>query len=674
MNKKAALKRAEELRAEISKHDVHYHQNDKPIISDYEYDLLFKELQSIEANYPEFIHSDSPTQRVGGPTLEQFSKAEHRQPMLSLQNSFSLDDISAFDDRSKKFLDHADNESFKIEYLCEPKFDGLALELIYEDGHLVRALTRGDGLVGEDVTTNIKTIRSIPLKLNTKNPPKVFEVRGEVLMHKKDFVELNLRQQDEGLTPFANPRNAAAGSLRQLNPAIVAQRPLRFYAYAPGFIDGLEIKTQVEFREVLVKFGLPLSEEVRLCSGDEMLRDYYTDLMNIRQELPFEIDGLVIKVNSYALQKTLGHIARSPRWATAAKFPPEQGETIVDDIRIQVGRTGALTPVAILKPVKVGGVTISNATLHNQDEIDRKGVRIGDHVIIQRAGDVIPEVVSVLIKNRLKTSKPYKLPNKCPVCKTSVEKIEGEAVTRCPNPVCPAVLKQGLIHFVSRRAMNIDKLGERLIEQFLDEGVIASYSDLYKLKKQQLLELPRQGDKSAENIINSIQNSKNTKFARFIFALGIRFVGEQTARLLADNFDDMEQILSASQEDLEKIEGIGPKVASSIVSALASKPLIKEIRELLRLGIQFGSDKKKLTTSQNLSGLSFVVTGTLPVGRDEAKDIIIANGGKPMSSVSKKTNYLVAGESAGSKLDKAQEIGIPVIDWDQLQMMIKGDR
>ncbi len=667
MTKAAASKRIKQLSKEIKEHDIRYHTEDRPSISDYEYDQLLAELQKLESEYPDLITEDSPTQRVGGPVLDQFEKAEHREPMLSLQNSYNTEDIHAFDKRVKKFLDFSEKD--EIEYYCEPKFDGLAVELIYEDGEFVRALTRGDGKVGEDVTFNVKTISTIPLKLKTSKPPKLFEVRGEILMHKKDFLSLNQQQEENGQMTFANPRNAAAGSIRQLDSSIAAKRPLRFYAYAPGVIEGLNLKSQVEFHEKIKSFNLPTSDMYKVCKGPKAVSDFYEKLMKERHDLPYEIDGLVIKVSSFALQNDLGKVARSPRWATAAKFPPEQAETVIEDIQVQVGRTGALTPVAIMRPTKVGGVTISNATLHNQDEIDRKDVRIGDSVIIQRAGDVIPEVVSVIKEKRPKNSKKFTLPKKCPSCGTPVERLEGEVVTRCLNPICPAVMRQSLKHFVARRAMNIDKLGERLVDTFVDAGLVASFSDLYKLKKDQILELDRQGEKSASNIIESIDKSKDTTLGRFIYALGIRFVGEQTAQLLADEFGDIKKVMSADMESLIAVEGIGEKVADSIHNAFRNKKLISEIEKMQKLGVKLEATAAK-ASSNKLDGLTFVVTGTLPLGRDEVKDLIKSHGGKVSSSVSKKTNYVVAGEAAGSKLEKANELGVEVLDWDQLQKML----
>ncbi|WP_373998616.1 NAD-dependent DNA ligase LigA [Bdellovibrio bacteriovorus] len=663
-------KRHEELKKIISHHDYLYHVMDSPKISDYEYDQLFTELLALEKSEKNLDLSDSPSQRVGGTPLSAFEKASHRLPMLSLANSYSPEDIFDFDERVKKFL----NTDKAVEYLVEPKFDGLSMELIYENGQFVRALTRGDGTVGEDVTQGVRTIRSVPLKLSTKNPPALLEVRGEVLMFKQDFAKLNETQQENGQQTFANPRNAAAGSVRQLDSKITASRPLRFYAYALGAVDGVEFKTQLEIEEYFHEVGVPSLQNkeglnlVRVCKGPEEVVEYYHHVEKVRPQLPFDIDGVVIKVNSLRLQDDLGLVARSPRWATAAKFKPEQAQTVIEDIIVQVGRTGALTPVAIMKPVKVGGVTVTNSTLHNQDEINRKDVRIGDTVIIQRAGDVIPEVVSVVAEKRPKNSKPFTIPSECPACGSETVKTEGEVVTRCVNPLCIAVVKESLKHFVARRAMNIDKVGDRLIETMVDHKLLAKFSDFYRLSKEDVLSLERQGDKSAENIIKSIENSKNPTLARFIFALGIRFVGEQTAKHLADHFVNVENFLKATEEELLQVPEIGPKVAKAIGDWTANKKLVNEVHDMLKLGVTIVNPVRSAEGA--LSGMSFLITGTLPIKRDDAKDIIEKNGGKILGSVSSKLNYLVVGDDPGSKVEKAQSLGVKIISWEDLQKML----
>lgn len=693
------------LRDEIRHHDYQYHALDQPEITDREYDKIFSELLELEQAYPEFVSHDSPSQRVGGATLEEFTKVAHRKPMLSLQNSYSIEDIDAFEERARKELKN--QAPLEFEFFCEPKFDGLAIELVYEDGVLVKAITRGDGSVGEDVTSNVKTISSVPLRLHGAEKtslPALYEARGEIVMLKSDFAALNAAQQEAGEMPFANPRNAAAGTIRQLDPKIAATRQLRLFIYAPGVIDGLKLNSQSEFETRALQFGLPiagvapLGETIsafkkrvekflkshadskskrnlsafglaRAGKGTGEAKEYYEFIQEIRSRLPFDIDGVVIKINDFRLQDDLGFVARSPRWATAAKFPPEQAETIVEKIEIQVGRTGALTPVAVMKPVKVGGVTITNATLHNQAEIDRKDVRIGDTVIIQRAGDVIPEIVRSIPEKRLKNSKPFFIPHQCPVCGEPAEKPEDEVVLRCVNPVCPAVLKGSLKHFVARRAMNIEGLGDKLIDAFVDAEFIKRPSDLYKLSVETILSLDRQGEKSAQNLINSIEASKKTTLARVIFALGIRHVGETTAKALANFFRDAETFLATNEESLIAVPDVGETMAVSISHALERGFIRDEFARLKKLGLVIEETKKK-ATSGLLGGKKYVITGTLPMGRDEVKDLIEANGGVVLGSVSKKTDFLLAGEEAGSKIQKAVELRVTVIDWKTFKSQI----
>lgn len=661
-------KRHEELKKIISQHDYNYYVLDNPTITDFEYDQLFTELQKLESHEEGLDLSDSPTQRVGGSPLDGFIKASHRLPMLSLANSYSPQDIIEFDERVKKFL----NMTSHIEYLSEPKFDGLSMELVYENGLLIRAITRGDGMVGEDVTQNIRTIKSIPLKLKMSTPPPLLEVRGEVLMFKQDFAKLNETQQESGNPTFANPRNAAAGTVRQLDSKICASRPLRFFAYALGAIEGIEFKTQHEIESFFSSIEIPTVQQthpelLRKCANAAEVVEYYHYVEKIRSSLPFDIDGIVVKVNLLRAQEDLGLVARSPRWATAAKFKPEQATTVIRDIVVQVGRTGALTPVAVMEPVKVGGVTVTNATLHNQDEINRKDIRIGDTVIVQRAGDVIPEVVSVVFEKRPKNSHPFLIPDLCPACGASVVKLEGEVVSRCVNTLCEAMIKESLKHFVARRAMNIDKVGERLIDTFVENKLVNKFSDFYRLTKESILTLDRQGEKSAENIITSIENSKKTSLARFIFAMGIRFVGEQTAKHLADHFGTLENFLKANEEELLSVPEIGPKVARAILTWTTNKDLLNEVHSLESLGVEI--QKPLRTQAGPLSGHSFLITGTLPVKRDEAKNFIERNGGKILSSVSSKLDYLVVGDDPGSKLEKAQSLGVKILSWDELQKM-----
>lgn len=659
------MKRYEELKKLIEHHNDLYHRQDKPEISDAQFDQLFRELQELESKYPELQASDSPTLRVGGAILDHFSKVNHKSPMLSLSNSFSPEDLIDFDNRVKKFL----KSEVPIEYYCEPKFDGLALEIIYENGLLVQAITRGDGTTGEDVTHNVRTISVIPLKLKTKTPPKLLEVRGEVLIFKSDFLKLNEQQQDAGENPFANPRNAAAGTIRQLDSKIAASRPLRFFAYGLGLVDGIEFKKHSEIEIYFQSMGLPVAlDYVKTCQSADEVIQYYKSIDQKRSKIPFDIDGVVIKVNSLKTQDELGLVARSPRWATAAKFKPEQAQTVIENIVVQVGRTGALTPVAIMKPVRVGGVTVTNATLHNQDEIDRKDVRIGDTITVQRAGDVIPEIVEVHLGKRSKKSEPFVIPKNCPSCGEKAQKLEGEVVSRCVNALCPAIFKESLKHFVSRRAMNMEKVGDRLIETLVDERLVQNYTDLFKLKKSDLLSLDRQGEKSVDNIIKSVENSKRTTLARFIYAFGIRFVGEQTAKLIADHYINLDRFLLATSESLLEIPEIGPKVADSILNWLENKTLIKQVQELAQLGVSFEVSQRNL--SGPLVGKSFVVTGTLPVKREEAHETIEKNGGKILSSVSSKLNYLIIGDDPGSKAQKAETLGVQIISWDDFLKMI----
>jgi DNA ligase (NAD+) len=662
--------RHEQLKAQIRHHDSLYHTQDKPEISDFDYDRLFDELLKLESDYPDLDVTDSPTQRVGGDAITVFKKAAHRKPMLSLANSYSPEDILEFNDRVKKFLRHEKDSAEKIEYFAELKLDGLSMELVYENGSLIRALTRGDGLIGEDVTHNIKTIKTIPLKLKTKSPPKLLEIRGEVLIYKEDFVKMNLFNEEQGLPVFANPRNAAAGTVRQLDPKIAASRPLKFIAYALGDYDGISFDSQKNISEKFLSLGIPVLPEDLISLTDEIdeVVNYYHQIEKKRPKLHFDIDGIVVKVNSLALQEDLGLVARSPRWATAAKFKPTQSETVIEEIQVQVGRTGALTPVAIMTPVKVGGVTITNATLHNQDEIDRKDVRVGDSVVIQRAGDVIPEVVSVILSKRPAKSKPFKIPLVCPNCGTAAVKEVEDAVLRCPNPFCKAIVVESIKHFVARRAMNVEKVGERLIDTLVTNGLIEKFSDLYKLKKPALLNLERQGEKSVDNTLKSIEASKKTTLSRFIFALGIRFVGEQTAKLLADHFVTVEVFLQATKEELETVPEIGPKVSESILNWLSEKRNTKEVRELVKLGIEF--EKPKRSATGPLLGKSFLVTGTLPVKRNEAHEFIENNGGKLLSGVSSKLSYLVVGDDPGSKVAKAESLGVQTISWEDLLKLV----
>lgn len=692
MQKSQAKERIHFLTKTLNHHNHLYHTLDQPEITDREYDKLFDELLQLEAQFPELQSPDSPSHKVGGAVLDGFEKGTHRTPMLSLQNTYDENEVRSFEEKILRQLQGQQS----LTYFCSPKFDGAAMELIYEDGILVRALTRGDGYVGENVLSNIKTIRAIPLRLNVSKPPPYFEVRGEVLILKKGFLLINEQQVQSGEDTFANPRNAAAGTLRQLDPKIAAQRPLQFFAYSPGHIEGLKFKNLEEFDQTIRHWGLPAVETLKsakdkikmaeklsdwkksvyqmplnlVCEGIDEVIEYYKWIQSLRHTLPFDIDGIVVKLNSFRLQEELGFVARSPRWAFAAKFEPEQSETVIKDIVVQVGRTGALTPVALMEPVNVGGVTISYATLHNQDEIDRKDVRIGDSVLVHRAGDVIPEIIEVIKNKRPARSKAFQIPDHCPECDGKVVKEEDEAIKRCVNPLCPAIMREGLKHFASRNAMNIEKLGDKIIDLFFEKNLVRKFSDFYSLKKEDLVELDRQGEKSVANILNSIEESKSTTLAKFIYSLGIRFVGEQTARSLAKHFGDIEIFLETSEEELLKIDDIGPRVASAIMMCLNNTEFTKEVRKLLKRGIKISTSAAK-PKSDKLNDLIFVITGSFSISRDEIKAIIESHGGKTSGSVSKKTNYLLAGEDAGSKLQKAEELKVKILDWTAFERLIR---
>lgn len=666
----------QKLREQIQHHNYQYHVLDSPEIEDFEYDQLFQQLLTLEAQYPELVTPDSPTQRVGGEPLNAFNKVNHRLPMLSLQNTYSAHELEEFHQRVLNFL----KGQGKFSYFCEPKFDGLAVELIYEDGWLKKALTRGDGITGEDILSNIKTIASIPLKLTPTEGieiPRILEVRGEVLIFKDEFLKLNEGIQAQGKNILANPRNAAAGSLRQLDPKVTAERPLRFFAYAPGIIDGYKPTSQADFfgfiRQLKIPNAFDFSQTLNLdfdlyqvCKSPSEIIHYYKTMEKLRGQLPFEIDGVVIKVNEFSIQDILGQVARSPRWATAGKFKPEQAETIIERIDVQVGRTGVFTPVAVMKPVRVGGVQVSSATLHNQDEIDRKDIRVGDTVIIHRAGDVIPEVVKVILEKRPIVSHPYKIPMICPSCQHEGVQNEGEVAIRCANPLCPSVFKESLKHFVSRKAMNIDKLGSKIIDRFVDEKLIQSYADIYLLKAGDILKLDRFGDKSVENLLRSIEESKNVDFDRFIYSLGMRFVGEQTAKSLSHAFNSLDDFLKADFDTLIAIDDVGPKVAQSIVSQIQDPAFFQAIQQLLAVGIKINYKEKSKRSHPEFLNKSFVITGTLSVSRTEAANFIESLGGKVVSTVSKKTDYVVVGESPGSKAEKAVSLGLKILSWDDV--------
>ncbi len=654
------IARATELRDLINRHNYLYYVTDNPEVTDSEYDRLFTELKQIESDYPELVTADSPTQRVGGQALDKFTQVTHALPMLSLDNVFSADDFAAFDQRVRDWLNTKETQI----YAAEPKLDGLAISIRYENGILVQAATRGDGAVGEDVTVNVRTIPTVPLKLVGDNIPEVVEIRGEIFMPKDGFEKLNQAQIAADKKPFVNPRNAAAGSLRQLDSKITASRPLAIYCYGIGEIQGMPApESHSAAMKQLAQWGCRISPELQQVEGLQGCLNYIDYLGKKRDDLPYDIDGVVFKVDSVALQQRLGFVSRAPRWAIAYKFPAQEEMTTVEDIEIQVGRTGALTPVARLKPVFVGGVTVSNATLHNEDEIRRKDVRVGDTVIVRRAGDVIPEVVQVVLSKRPESSFEFVMPTVCPICQSEVERTEGEAIVRCSGGLfCPAQRKEAIKHFASRKAMDIDGLGDKLVEQLVDAGLIKDVADLFHLTVEQLASLERMGDKSAENLINALQAAKQTKFARFLYSLGIREVGEATARSLASHFLTLEALEQANEEALIEIEDVGPVVAHHIVTFFQQAHNREVIERLLDAGVEWPQEQK-IESDSELSGKTVVLTGTLEqLSRSEAKEKLLALGAKVAGSVSKKTDYVVAGRDAGSKLTKAESLGVTVVD------------
>lgn len=669
-----AVERARELRAEIEEHNHQYYVLDEPLISDAEYDQLFRELQTLETAHPELQTPDSPTQRVGGQPLAMFKPVRHVVPMLSIRTETDVEasGAHAFDARVRKELKLAENDP-PVEYAAELKFDGLAINLRYENGVLVCAVTRGDGETGEDVTANVRTIGQIPLRLRADNPPDVLEVRGEIYMKRAEFERFNAKALAAGEKTLVNPRNGAAGSIRQLDPRIAASRPLSFFAYGLGEVRGWPVpQTHGALLDALAVFGLPVCAERAVLRGPQELADFHARMEGKRSELPFDIDGVVYKVNSFELQAALGFVSREPRWAVAHKYPAEEASTEVLGIDIQVGRTGALTPVARLAPVFVGGVTVTNATLHNEDEVRRKDVRIGDTVIVRRAGDVIPEVVRVVPEKRPILAPEFIMPMNCPVCGSHVVKAEDEAVARCSGGLyCPAQRKQALIHFASRRAMDIEGLGDKLVEQLVDAGIVRTPADLYKMGLMALVNLDRMAEKSAANLLAAIEKSKQTTLARFIYALGIRNVGETTAKDLARYFGSLDRLIAASDDEWLQVNDVGPVVVQCLRQFLSESHNLEVIEQLRAAGVGWVEGAPQVAVAGKLAGKVFVLTGTLPsLSREDAKALIEAAGGKVSGSVSKKTDYVVAGEEAGSKLEKAQALGVAVIDEAQLRTLL----
>lgn len=661
-------KRAAELRDLIEYHNHRYYILDSPEISDAEYDQLFDELTRIEKEYPELLAPDSPTQRVGAPPLNKFPSKKHSLPMLSLNKAMNREDFLDFDRRIRDLIA---GEGGEIIYAVEPKYDGLAVELIYERGLLVSGRTRGDGITGEEVTANLRTVKSIPLKLQTKSPPQLVEVRGEIIIHKDDFNDFNKKRVEADEELFANPRNMAAGSLRQLDSAITASRPLRFVAYGVGLLKGIEFKGHVETLRYLSTLGLTVSSHLGRLKNTDQVEEYYRSILEMRDDLPYDIDGIVIKVNSYHQQQIAGELSRSPRWAVAWKFPPVQKTTLVENIEVQVGRTGVLTPVAHLQPVQVGGVTVSRATLHNEDEVRRKDVRIGDTVVVQRAGDVIPEIVKIIKEKRTGREKEFAMPDKCPSCGSKVERAEDEAALRCVSSYCPAQLAERISHFASRSAMDIEGLGYKTVEALIEKGFINDAADLYSLaeKKDEIILMDRMGEKSFDNLIRGLEISKGRELSRIIFALGIFGVGENTAGVLAYEFGSIDKLIGSYEDDLLNIEGIGPIVARSICSYFHENNNLDLIGRLRESGVVFPAVETRPSDGP-FKGKTFVLTGTLDTySRSEAAQIIESLGGKVTSSVSKKTDYVVAGTDPGGKIDKATKAGVKILSEDEFKML-----
>jgi DNA ligase (NAD+) len=658
------------LRSQLQYHNYRYYVLDEPEISDTQYDMLLRELEQLEAEYPHLITTDSPTQRVGAQPSANFSAVEHVVPMLSLANAMNESDLLDFDARIKRLLE-TEND---FEYVVEPKLDGLAVELVYENGKLVVGSTRGDGRTGENITQNLRTIKAIPLTLFRENnllSPARLEVRGEVFMEKKEFEKLNALREENGEPCFANPRNSAAGSLRQLDPHITASRKLDIYFYSIVRAAGLQFKSQIELLEALKKYGLKTNSLITTCTGIQEVLNACVDLEARRNNLPYDIDGAVIKVNSIQLQTRLGDISRNPRWAIAYKFKPQQAQTKVRDILVQVGRTGVLTPVAVLQPVRVAGVEIQRATLHNQDEVERKDIRVGDTVIVQRAGDVIPEIVQSLPELRMGNEILFSMPSECPACGEKAVRITGEVATRCINAACPAILKGALEHFASRRAMNIEGLGQKLIDQLISKKLIQSAADLYSLPFETWLTLERMADKSAENIMKALEKSKSAGLAKVIFAVGIRHVGEQTAQLLSNHFDSIEDLSQATHEQLLAVPEVGPEVADSIAEFFGIEKNRSIFKKLQDAGVVMLPAQTPMLQS-SLKGKTFVFTGALQhITRPQAEEMVRLRGGKASSSVSAKIDYVVAGEDAGSKLEKARKLGVSIISEEEFSKLLE---
>jgi len=661
-------KKIEELRKIINRHNKKYYVDNRPEISDREYDTLLDELKKLEQLHPELITPDSPTQRVGGEVIKEFKTVEHRVPMLSMDNTYSPDEIMDFDKRVKKNL-----EISKLDYIVELKIDGVSISLLYENGKFVRGATRGDGFKGDDVTLNLKTIKSLPFNLNVKKGlaiPEMFEARGEVYMSAKTFLEINEEKEANGEEVFANPRNAAAGSLKLLDSSIVAKRHLDMWIYGIGYIRGSQFETQHEALDFLKQASFRVNPNIKKCHSIQEVIEHCDEWQEKRRGLDYEIDGMVIKVDSFSYQKALGQTSKSPRWMIAYKFPAERKETILEDIIVQVGRTGTLTPVAVLKPIELSGSTVSRASLHNEDEIARKDVRIDDHVLIEKAGEIIPQIVEVMKKKRKGSEKKFSMPKKCPVCGSVVKRLQNEVALRCENLSCPAQLKERILHFASREAMDIEGMGDAIVAQLVDKQMVRDYGDIYSLKHEQLAGLERMADKSATNLMESIEKSRLSTLNRLIYGLGIRHVGVRSAWILASRFKSMDKLMDATIEDLQEINEIGPVVAESIFNFFRTSENKKVIEKLRRYAINM-KEKDIGIKSSVLEGKTFVVTGALEgFSRHQIEELIRRGGGNAASSVSKNTDYLVAGKDPGSKFDKAKRLGIKIIDESEFKQLI----
>ena len=661
-------KRIEKLREEISRHNKKYYVENKPEISDREYDILLDELKKLEDVHPEFITPDSPTQKVGGEALKEFKTVEHRVPMLSMDNTYSPEEIIEFDKRVRKNL-----EIDKLDYAVELKIDGVSVSLLYENGKFIRGATRGDGFKGDDVTLNLKTIESLPFKLNVKRgmtAPELFEARGEVYLPRKVFLEINEEKEELGEELFANPRNAAAGSLKLLDSSMVAKRHLDMWIYGVGYVKGREFKTQSEALDFLKDAGFRVNPDIKKCDSIEKVIEYCNEWEERRHKLEYDIDGMVIKVDSFSYQKALGQTSKSPRWMIAYRFPAERKETILEDILVQVGRTGALTPVAVLKPIELAGSTVSRASLHNQDEIARKDIKIGDHVLVEKAGEIIPQVVEVIKKKRRGLEKEFLMPRKCPVCGSAVKRLKNEVAVRCENTSCPAQLKERIRHFASREAMDIEGMGDATIAQLVDNKIVKDYGDIYSLKHKEVADMERMADKSASNLISAIQKSKNNSLNRLVYGLGIRHVGVRSAWILASRFKSLDKLARSSIEELQRINEIGPVVADSISNFFRIDENKKVIEKLKHSGINM-EEKDSGIKGANLEGKTFVVTGALEgFSRQEIEELIRRSGGNASSNVSKNTDYVVAGKDPGSKFEKAKRLGVKIINENEFKKLI----